>query len=155
MDCSKKVSFEELRAKLLNISQNSPKLRTSKRRESILKTLYEIDKHLTPEEVYYEVKSRYEPEIGLATVYRSLVLLEEFDLIRSVDIQDGTKRYEINCDLEHDHIVCTECGKIDEFYSPEVDVLLQNIAAEKGYTQSSRSIRVFGICEKCMAKRSV
>ena len=152
MDCSLKIPFEELQNKLIEISRQNPKLRSSKKREYILKALYDSQKHLTPEELYSIVKREYEPEIGLATVYRSLIFFEDFGLVNSIALKDGIKRYEINCDQLHDHIICTECGRIDEFHRDEIDEILQDVAKSKGYIYSSKSVKAFGICPDCQAK---
>lgn len=149
MDCSKKITFEELKEKLIQISRSNPKLRSSKKREYILKALFDSNKHLTPEELYSIVKSQYEPEVGLATVYRSLIFFEDFGLVNSIDIKDGIKRYEINCDQLHDHIICTECGRIDEFHRDAIDDLLRDVAKCKDYSYSSKSVKAFGICPEC------
>lgn len=151
MKCSEKIAFEELKNRLLEISQNNPKLRTSKKREHILRALYDLDRHLTPEEIYAEVKSKYEPEIGLATIYRSLIFFEEFGLINSIDIKDGVKRYELNCDIKHDHIICSECGRIDEFQNDTIQTLLKEVAQSKHYEFQSKNVKVFGLCPDCQS----
>ena len=74
------------------------------------------EKHLNPEEIYDIVKVKY-PEIGIATVYRTLQLLEKLNIVYRVNFDDGYNRYELNYDSEnhhHHHLICLKCGNIME-----------------------------------------
>ncbi len=107
--------------------------------------------HLSPEEVYDNVRNDY-PDIGLATVYRTLQLLEELDIVYKVNFDDGCSRYELNLDSgdhQHHHLICLECGKVKEV---KLD-LLENLEAEIGKEGEFRvvdhNVKFFGYCKDC------
>lgn len=107
--------------------------------------------HLSPEEIYDNVRNDY-PDIGLATVYRTLQLLEELDIVYKVNFDDGCSRYELNLDSgdhQHHHLICLECGKVKEV---KLD-LLENLEAEIGKEGEFRvvdhNVKFFGYCKDC------
>jgi len=124
------------------------------RREHILKVLLENkDKHLSAEEVYYLVKQKA-PDVGLATVYRTLELFLLFDIIHSIDFGDGRKRYEF-CSSgsdghHHHHLICTRCGKIIEVNEDLLENLETRVSRKHNFTVENHQLKIFGICEKCM-----
>jgi Fur family ferric uptake transcriptional regulator len=123
------------------------------RREQVLRVLLENrDKHLSAEEVYYLAKQKM-PDVGLATVYRTLELCLFSDIICSNDFGDGRRRYEF-CGLGsnghyHHHLICTRCGKIIEDDGDFLDSLERRIYKEHKFRVENHQLKVFGICEKC------
>ena len=103
-------------------------------RRAILDVIIENqDKHLNPEEIYDIVKVKY-PEIGIATVYRTLQLLEKLDIIYRLNFDDGYNRYELNYSSEihhHHHLICLKCGKVMEV---KLD-LLENLEKQMKWFQ--------------------
>ena len=86
-------------------------LKFTKQRELILKFLYENEGHFTPEDIYMLLKKEYpEINIGIATVYRTLTLLEESDIASSISFGAQGKKYELGLKQHHDHLICTSCG---------------------------------------------
>ena len=151
MNCKGNISFEEIKQKLNSFLAKNPKLRKSDRRENVLKMLYDSGKHYTPEEIYGEVKKKYDPKIGVSTVYRSLILFEEAKLVNVVSIAKDIKRYEINCNIHHDHIVCMNCGVIAEFQNKSIEKMQNEVASELGFKLIDHDMTLVGICAKCQA----
>lgn len=126
------------------------------RRESILRVLLENkDKHLSAEEVYNLVKEKA-PDVGLATVYRTLELFSEFDIIHSMDFGDGRKRYEYG-DREanghhHHHVICLECGKIQEMGEDLLEELEMRVSRELDFEVVNHQLKIFGHCKNCRRK---
>ena len=91
-------------------------------------------------------------EIGLATVYRNLELLEKLGIIHRFDYGDGQNRYEINMGEEehyHHHLICRKCGAIGEFHSDLLESIERRIADETGFEVTDHCLRFFGLCAKC------
>lgn len=108
--------------------------------------------HLSSEEIYDLVKVS-SPEIGLATVYRTVQLLVELDVLSKLNLDDGFVRYEIdNHDEEqhhHHHLICSECGKIIEVREDLLDSLEQEIEKKYTFLIKDHKLKFFGICETC------
>ncbi|API89288.1 transcriptional repressor [Marinilactibacillus sp. 15R] len=120
-------------------------------REDILRVLLD-NEHLSAEEIYLKVKSE-NSGIGLATVYRTLELLSELNIINKIAFQDGISRYDVNDnDRQHQHhyLLCLNCGKIDEV---EKDMLIDvEKEVEKSYHFKIKDHRLtfHGLCKKCI-----
>ncbi|GAA0069483.1 transcriptional repressor [Clostridium sardiniense] len=124
-------------------------------RRAIVDTIIKNEgKHLTAEEIYDEVKKDC-PEIGLATVYRTVLLLEEVKLLSRLDLSDGCSRYEIihqDEEHRHHHLICNQCNKVFEVEEDLLDELEQRIETKYGFKIQDHSVKFFGICEECMKK---
>ncbi|NPA04032.1 MAG: transcriptional repressor [Epsilonproteobacteria bacterium] len=123
-------------------------LKYSLQREQILKALFDSSCHLTPEEVHQKVKI-INPSIGLATVYRTLSLLEKENLVTSISFGSEGKKYELNRGEHHDHMICIKCGKIIEFFKEELERLQERIAKDNGFKLLSHQLNMYGICKEC------
>jgi len=125
-------------------------LKFTKQRELIVAELFDADKHLTSEELYQILKSNYpEIKIGIATVYRTLSLLESESFVTTLLSEKDAKKYELSLKEHHDHIICQGCGKIVEFVSQEIEELQNSIANSLGFKVQNHSMQIFGICEDC------
>ena len=125
-------------------------LKYTEQREIVLNILLRAQEHLTAEEVYNHVKKEYpNSNIGIATVYRALSFLEEVDLIASITFGTDGKKYESNAKSHHDHLICTNCGKIIEFMDDEIEKRQEKIAKKNNFKISSHSMQLYGICEGC------
>lgn len=127
------------------------------RREMVLRVLLENeDKHLSAEEVYNLVKSKA-PDMGLATVYRTLELFHEFDIIHAIDFGDGRKRYELGAGLgqshQHHHLICTHCGNIIEVNEDLLEELESRVARQHEFKITNHQLKIFGICKNCSEKK--
>jgi len=142
------------------ISQVGEKLRSQEykltpQRQLILEVLLENeDKHLSAEDVYHLVKQKA-PDVGLATVYRTLELFLEFDIIHSVNFGDGRKRYEYGKNDEghhHHHAICLKCGKIIEINEDLLEELEKQVVRDYDFAITDHELKIFGHCKDCRAK---
>lgn len=124
---------------------------TPQRRAIVNSIIDNEGKHLTAEEIYDEVKKDC-PEIGLATVYRTILLLEDLGIIYKLDLDDGCARYELAHEGEthrHHHLVCNNCGDVIEVEDDLLDDIEQKIQKTYSFTILNHSVKFFGLCEKC------
>ncbi len=126
-------------------------------RKLILEVLLEnSDKHLSAEELYIIVK-REAPDMGLATVYRTLELFHELDIIHAMDFGDGRKRYEFgdeNGELHHHHhLICTKCGSIIEVNEDLLEELENRVSNQYEFTITNHHLKIFGICKYCLKNK--
>ena len=125
------------------------KLKITKQRRVVLNVFLECKDHVSVEELY-SIVSEQEPKIGLATIYRTLALLTKSGLALEMDFGDGQKRYESSfMSAHHDHMVCTECGKIIEFNHPLIEKYQEEIALQNGFKITSHKLDLFGHCSNC------
>lgn len=111
-------------------------------------------KHLNSQEVYELVREKY-PEIGVATVYRTLSLLEEMGLIYGVDFEDGFRRYELVKDDEehrHHHLICLECGSIKEVEEDLLGSIEEEIYNKNKFKVVNHRVKFYGYCQNCLKK---
>lgn len=128
--------------------------RTSQR-ELILEVFLKTEGHSSAEEMYQFVKAE-DPSVGFTTVYRTLKLLVECGLAREELMGDGRQRYEHNYNHQHhDHLICTKCGDLIEFYSEVIENKQDEIAQQFKFKPTHHSQRIFGICQSCQAKAQV
>lgn len=124
-------------------------------RRAVLDILIENEgRHLTTEEVYELVKKEC-PEIGLATVYRTLQVLEELNLVFKLNLDDGRNRYELvhgEEDHYHHHLICINCGKLIEVEGDLLDALEKQIEKKYDFKISNHILKFFGTCSKCEEK---
>jgi Fur family ferric uptake transcriptional regulator len=124
-------------------------------RELILEVFLRTEGHLSAEDLYNIVKAE-DPTVGFTTVYRTLKLLVECGLAREERLGDGHMRYEhLYNHQHHDHLICTECGRLIEFYSEVIETKQDEIAAQYDFQPTRHSLRIWGICSDCQAKRKV
>jgi Fe2+/Zn2+ uptake regulation proteins len=129
-------------------------LRRTAQRDLILEIFLKTEEHLSSEDLYWLVQKQ-DPTVGHTTVYRTLKLLTEAGLAREVRFGDGKTYYEHHYNHEHhDHMICTECGKVIEFFSPEIEALQDAMAAKFGFKTTHHSLRMMGICAECQSKAS-
>ncbi|MCX7883909.1 MAG: transcriptional repressor [Caloramator sp.] len=108
-------------------------------------------KHLSTEEIYDIVKKGC-PEIGLATVYRTLQLLEKMGVVCRMNFDDGCNRYELIHDEEdhqHHHLVCINCGNVEEVEGDLLETLEEKIEEKYNFKITNHSVKFFGFCSKC------
>lgn len=122
-------------------------------REVILEMLYSSDEHLTPESLHHLIQEKH-PDLntGIATVYRTLSLLEDSDMVTSLSFGAQGKKYELGAKDHHDHIICTKCGTISEFVDDDIESRQQKIAEELGFIMQEHSMQIYGICQPCQTK---
>lgn len=115
-------------------------------RIAVYRALLESEEHPSPEMLYNVVRQNM-PSLSLATIYKTLETLQALGLVHEVSVISDTRRYDANMDHHH-HLVCTICGGVSDYYSPELDALLlpKNV---KGFTPRSMNVSINGICADC------
>jgi Fur family ferric uptake transcriptional regulator len=125
-------------------------LRSTAQRRLIVDKFFEVSSHMTIEDLLNEVRS-HDKGIGYATVYRTLKLLAECGVASEHRFGDGLSRYELADDTSahHDHLICTSCGKIEEFEEPRIEALQVEIAARHRFEVTSHKHEMYGTCQAC------
>ena len=104
-------------------------------------------RHMTAEDVYRALLNEG-MDIGLATVYRVLTQFEQAGLLCRHYFESGKAVFELNQGHHHDHLVCVQCGRVEEFYDPEIEKRQQKIAAERGFAVSDHALYLYCECLK-------
>src|SRR4029077_704300 len=124
-------------------------LKRTAQRDLILDVFLRTEDHLSSEDLYRLVRNQ-DPRVGQTTVYRTLRLLTDAGLAREVRFGDGRAHYEHNYKHQHhDHMICSECGKIIKFYSPELEAIQDAMAAKYKFELTEHLLRMIGICADC------
>ena len=112
-------------------------------------------RHMSAEEIYKKLIDSSE-DIGLATVYRVLTQFEAAGLVSRHHFEDGMAVFEINYGTHHDHIVCMDCGLVEEFVDPEIETRQTSIAARLGFRIAEHSLVLYGRCQRedCPRRKS-
>jgi Fur family ferric uptake transcriptional regulator len=87
-------------------------------------------------------------DIGLATVYRVLMQFEQAGLLIRSNFESGKAVYELDQGEHHDHLVCLDCGKVEEFFDPEIENRQQMIAQTRGFTLQEHALSLYAHCTK-------
>ena len=124
-------------------------LKSTRQRDVILDAFLSSERHMSIEELYLKLRSRH-PNIGYATVYRTLKLFAEAGIALEIQFGDGQTRYEHLAEGEHhDHLVCTLCGAITEFRNDTIEKLQDEIAEGYGFIIETHKLELYGRCAKC------
>ena len=105
-------------------------------------------RHMTAEDVF-RVLLEERSDIGLATVYRVLTQFEQAGILNRSNFESGKAVYELNEGQQHDHFICTMCGKVEEFYDAEIEKRQQIVAKNKGWVVHDHSMALYGQCADC------
>ena len=104
-------------------------------------------RHLTAEDVYRQLLTEG-LDIGLATVYRVLTQFEQAGLLVRHHFESGKAVFELNEGTHHDHLVCIQCGKVEEFYDPEIEKRQIKIARDRGFAITEHALYLYAECVK-------
>lgn len=127
-------------------------LKFTRQRRGILEYLLRARKHVTPEQIYRDM-SRADAELGRATVFRTLRLLEESGFADKIHFADGRQAYEHKfARPHHDHMICVECRDVIEFSNPTIERIQGRIAREYQFEPAWHRHEIFGRCRKCARK---
>ena len=127
----------------------SRKLRSTPQRDAVLAVFLATEGHVSVEELHKLVKRKH-PAIGYTTVYRTMKLLADVGLCRSVDFGDGVERFEHDYGHEHhDHLICTVCGQYIEVHNKDMEELQNILARQQGFALTSHVLKIYGVCRKC------
>ena len=113
------------------------------------------DEHLTVE--IYDLAKEESPEIGLATIYRTVQVLLELHVIEKVTFDDGFARYELNGEEtgsghRHHHAICTQCGKVYSLETDLLDTLEKQVFESLGFEVTDHEVKLYGLCSACRRK---
>jgi Fur family ferric uptake transcriptional regulator len=104
-------------------------------------------RHMTAEDVYKSLLIEGS-DIGLATVYRVLMQFEQAGLLTRSNFESGKSVFELNEGHHHDHLVCLTCGRVEEFYDPEIEVRQHAVAESRGFDLQEHSLALYARCTK-------
>jgi Fur family ferric uptake transcriptional regulator len=104
-------------------------------------------RHLSAEDVYRILLNEH-MDIGLATVYRVLTQFEQAGLLSRNNFESGKAIFELNEGKHHDHLVCLDCGRVEEFFDGEIEQRQQSIARERGFSLQEHALSLYGNCTK-------
>jgi Fur family ferric uptake transcriptional regulator len=147
------VAYDEVLENFKTLLKSN-NLKYTTQRELILKIIYENRGHFTPEDIYNLIKTSYpEVNLGIATVYRTLTLLEDANIVTSISFGTQGKKYEFGLTEHHDHLVCLECGGIEEFYDDIIERQQEVIAKKFNFEMKGHVMKIMGVCSACRANR--
>jgi Fur family ferric uptake transcriptional regulator len=106
-----------------------------------------VQRHMTAEDVF-RVLLQERSDVGLATVYRVLTQFEQASILTRSNFESGKAVYELNEGQHHDHLVCLDCGKVEEFYDAEIEKRQNAVATAKGFSISDHALSLYANCTK-------
>ncbi len=118
--------------------------RSTAPRRAVLQAIESASGPFTVEDLLAEV-----PGVGRATVFRTIKLLQELDMMCRVPLEDGTARYQVSESEHHHHLVCRNCGSLTEFSDPELDARIAEQARAHGFALQGHSLELYGLCGAC------
>ncbi len=122
-------------------------LKLTRQREQILSVFLKME-HITAEQMY-RMLAKKDPHIGLATIYRTLNLFCEAGLAQARHFGTQTQYDNISHKGHHDHLICTDCGKIVEFENCDIERLQEEVAHRNGFTIKTHKLELYGLCAAC------
>lgn len=139
---------EEVRARLEEYSRRKG-LRKTAQREAVIKAVFARDEHFTADELFARVRAS-NGETSRATVYRTLALLVECDLLREIDLGDNQTTYDPNFldKPAHNHLVCIDCGRVVEFEDDGVVATHEEAARRLGFKARRQTLKIEATCEQ-------
>ena len=117
-------------------------------RIKILEVFQHADRrHLTAEDVFKALLAE-DADVGLATVYRVLMQFEQAGLLSRNHFETGKSVFELNEGKHHDHLVCMDCGRVEEFYDAEIEKRQKSVAQARGFELQEHSLSLYAACTK-------
>ena len=104
-------------------------------------------RHMTAEDVFKALLTEG-ADIGLATVYRVLMQFEQAGLLTRSNFESGKAVFELNEGQHHDHLVCLDCGRVEEFYDPEIETRQRAVAVGRGFELQEHTLALYARCTK-------
>jgi Fur family transcriptional regulator, ferric uptake regulator len=148
----KKITMDDLKKRL---QERQHKL--TPQRQTVLQVfINRPGDHLSAEDVHAILRGD-SSEIGLATVYRSLELLGELNILQKMDFGDGRSRYELNDtdpkQHQHHHLICLDCGVVKEFADDLLEPLEADVSEKSNFKIVDHQVKFYGYCQECQKKR--
>ncbi|MDR1984131.1 MAG: transcriptional repressor [Prevotellaceae bacterium] len=127
--------------------------RKTRERFAVIDEIYSICGHFDVESLYETLKKKY--AISIATVYNTIELLLDCNLIKKHQFGENTSRYEKSLECNnHDHLICTSCGAVVEFWNPVVEKIQETAADSTGFEVSYHVLYFYGLCPKCKSQKA-
>ncbi len=124
-------------------------LKSSHSRNIILKIFLNSTQHLTSEELYNLTKGKI-PNIGMATIYRTLKLFCDCGIASELHFSKGKSRYEPLFNIKHhDHLICKNCGQVIEVCDDEIERLQESLSEKHNFMMESHKLEIYGLCKEC------
>lgn len=115
-------------------------------RRNLLEVMASLGDHFVAEAVVGAA-----PEVGRATVFRTLRLLQDLGVVCQVVLDDGTLAYRLAPEEHHHHVLCVECGRAEDFSSPALESVLREVEESTGFTVEAHRLELYGRCASCRA----
>jgi Fur family ferric uptake transcriptional regulator len=128
-------------------------MRMTPQRAIIFEAIEKLEGHMTAEDIFAEVQ-QINPYINLATIYRTLELLQELDLMTQTNLGRGRTFFALKDHCSHHHLVCEVCGGVEEFCDDVLEPVREALAEQYRFEAHTDHLSVFGICQKCRQKNS-
>jgi len=149
---AKKITMDDLKKRL-----QERQYKLTPQRQTVLQIfLGRAGEHLSAEDVHGILRQN-QSEIGLATVYRSLELLSDINILQKMDFGDGRSRYELNetdaKEHQHHHLICLKCGTVKEFADDLLEPLELDISKKSQFQIIDHQVKFYGYCQECQKKR--
>ncbi len=106
-----------------------------------------VERHLTAEDVY-KVLLADGSDVGLATVYRVLMQFEQAGILSRNHFESGKSVFELNEGKHHDHLVCLDCGRVEEFFDAEIEKRQRAVAQARGFDLQEHALSLYAVCAK-------
>ncbi len=134
---------------------HSSNFKLTPQREATVRVLLDNEEsHLSAEDVYMQVKN-ISPEIGLATVYRTLELLSELEIVNKINFGDGVSRFDLRVEGAnrfHHHLFCFECGSVEEIFEDLLENVESHIERKYQFKIKDHRLTFHGLCKNCTEK---
>jgi len=104
-------------------------------------------RHMSAEDVYRELLTEHQ-DVGLATVYRVLTQFEQAGILKRSNFESGKAVFELDEGSHHDHLVCLQCGRVEEFFDSAIEQRQQRVAAEHGFELQEHALALYGNCKR-------
>lgn len=145
------MNYDELNNKI-QVFLTEKKLKSTKQRDIIVEGFFKMKKkHATIDELYQIVRKK-NPQIGYATVYRTLMLLVEAKVVEQRNFGEGQSQFEIISGEHHDHLICTQCHNITEFENKTIERVQAQVAKEFDFKLMDHKMELYGVCHDCQKK---
>ncbi|MDA0269437.1 MAG: Fur family transcriptional regulator [Chloroflexi bacterium] len=118
-------------------------------RRALLEVMSGLGDHFAADDVVNAA-----PAVGRATVFRTLKLLQDLDVVCQVVLEDGATAYRLAPDEHHHHLLCVECSEMRDFSSDDLEAVIAEVARRTGFTVEAHRFEVYGRCPACQARTS-
>ncbi len=147
-----RVDLEEIKREFAKFLKRK-NMKVTQSRLKLIDLIAEYGKHFEVEDLVNWIATRADKNVSRSTIYRTIKLLQEFGVIKEVIKLNNRTIYEfVAGKAHHDHLVCTECGKIIEFVNEDIEKLQDEVCADYDFLPSHHRLEIFGICSECKAK---